>query len=504
MSWFAEIHHRNIMIVGTLGLGLATTMVALEVRAKSSCQVTKTVDDINVSNTLRWCVSKLNTGGYPSIDIAAGTYELKSPLTITGGSQMNGPVGGGVAITPSNAFGGGASLLEFTGGFKIFDVELEGNGNVADVRGIRAAGPSLDLTRVGISGFDTTGDGGGVLVEGGVLHADETNVSNCVASNGGGIAVDDAELALLGVSTVSDNKATLDGGGIYVDPGSVMPSVTVDDSYVGANEASRGGCIYATVGSVNIVDSEISGGQATGHGGGIYGTAVIVGSEVRDNVSDDQGGGIYAVGDITMETSLMFNNVGVAGGGLYVGGASVISIHRSTFEFNHATGEGGGALSISGGTSKVANSTFAHNQAEQNGGAIAINGGVVDFFHVTTGFNSTSLGTAETFQVDGGTVSVQSTLIAGLPAGTQCGGLPGAWVQTTSMATDNSCTGMTVVGLPIGGLLHDPRTPVFDTDFGTVGGVGACVAQSGIDQLDAPRPMNGCSVGALEVEPTPP
>ena len=107
---------------------------------------------------------------------------------------------------------------------------------------------------------------------------------------------------------------------------------------------------------------------------------------VGDGVGDPMGGAISASGGTMSITSSEFtDNRAAKGGAIYTSG--ILTIVAAAFSGNKATvtasGHGGGAIVINGGTLSVTLSTFSNNQASGSsgtafGGAIAsISGGTV-------------------------------------------------------------------------------------------------------------------------------
>ncbi|MDJ0752085.1 MAG: choice-of-anchor Q domain-containing protein [Ardenticatenaceae bacterium] len=130
---------------------------------------------------------------------------------------------------------------------------------------------------------------------GGILSADTTLITNTlIADNeagavGGGIAGD----VSLSQSTVQNNFAGGDGGGLYAIQGQSWLTATAVISNVATN---RGGGIYISE-NLNLINATISGNEAGTQGGAIYQTSPIAGgilnltnSSLINNVAPDTGG----------------------------------------------------------------------------------------------------------------------------------------------------------------------------------------------------------------------
>jgi hypothetical protein len=113
---------------------------------------------------------------------------------------------------------------------------------------IKAGAGSLALDSVWITDNQSTGNGGGISVDGGTTTIRNTTLSGNVAGFGGGVGVTNAADADLINTTISGNSSTAFGGGIYI--GSTS-HITVNSSTIAGNKA----------------DSDDAGG---GSGGGSY------------------------------------------------------------------------------------------------------------------------------------------------------------------------------------------------------------------------------------------
>lgn len=118
-------------------------------------------------------------------------------------------------------------------------------------------------------------------------------------------------------STVRDNLAALGGGGISAVGAPANNSgaiVTLNRSTISDNYADLGGGIRV-IGAleVTLINSTLSGNEATFTGGGIYSSRPItlINSTISGNSASD-GGGIYndSTGEVTVSNSLVANSVG--------------------------------------------------------------------------------------------------------------------------------------------------------------------------------------------------
>ncbi len=187
----------------------------------------------------------------------------------------------------------------------------EGEGNTAGGNGGGIYAPNLTIDGGSISGNTAAGNGGGIYSSS-VFTMNAGDITDNTAANGGGIycpVIDRDVNSTLAGGTISGNKATVNGGGIYSKS---------------AVEILSGG--------------KISANKATGNGGGIYseayseldtanqfGAVILAGGEITGN-SAANGGGIYSYnGNIVATnngtTDISGNTVTGNGGGIYVGSA---------------------------------------------------------------------------------------------------------------------------------------------------------------------------------------
>lgn len=235
-------------------------------------------------------------------------------LTVRNGRAVAGPsfagtAGGGIAV----ATGGGLTIRASV----ITANAAEGRGGGIDnggtltiseseVSGNHAAGPGGGIAnrrRLWIETSTISGNGA-VQAGGGIYNADRLLVTRSsiienTASVGGGLAndgsVDDAGISDLREVVVHQNVSQGDGGGVHNFRGGTL---AVSQSQLTGNQAGgRGGGLYAdserstTVTSgVTLTDSELSDNEAGGTGGGIYwasGARRLVRTVVWGNLPDD-------------------------------------------------------------------------------------------------------------------------------------------------------------------------------------------------------------------------
>ena len=163
--------------------------------------------------------------------------------------------------------------------------------------------------------------------------------------------------------------------------------VVADVTITGGDATGDGGGLLTTNGSsVQIMGSTFAGNQAVGSGGGAStpsaGGVTVSGSRFVDNAAGPggDGGGLDASSggaQVAVSTSAFEGNVaGVDGGGLIAsGGSANVEVTDSSFVGNVAGDDGGGHYSAGGSAVlSVTGSTYAGNEAGERGGGAYLGG----------------------------------------------------------------------------------------------------------------------------------
>jgi predicted outer membrane repeat protein len=255
-------------------------------------------------------------------------------------------------------------------------------------------------TPVTISGLTVTGgndeDGGGIESRPGTDEPAELTLANMVITgnyagdDGGGVYLDGGSLTITG-STISNSDADAEGGGVFVadTDGDQTTEVTIADSTVSGNESydDEGGGIY--------VDSADSG-------------VLLQRSTFSGNTAFNEGGGgkiNYAYGPVTLDSVTVSNNT-VTDAADNAGGFELDfyddtnTIRNSTFSGNSAEEGSGGGLHLGSESDQarfvIENSTFSGNTAGYHGGGI-----YVEYFDDTNTIRNSTI-TGNTAGVDPG------------------------------------------------------------------------------------------------------
>jgi len=265
----------------------------------------------------------------------AAVIELTSGMSLMGttGTGNMDPMGTGAALTIERSGspqpvsriveiigghftvsgGGGSQTGCYGGGRCMFQCFSVGFSSVATFRNfiltdcqssIQGAGIGIGQASL-VTLIDSRITFSGTLSMGGAIYAsadslielERSELSNCWASMGGGLGLNEASLAVK-TSKVWKNTASIIGGGVYA----------MNTNYV-----------YPTI-------------------------LVVSSSNVTQNTAGTDGGGLYlsAGANATIEDTVVASNSGTRGAGLFIDGSSHASLSRCTIELNSATYIGGG------------------------------------------------------------------------------------------------------------------------------------------------------------------
>jgi filamentous hemagglutinin family protein len=357
------------------------------------------------------------------------------------------------------------------------------------------------------NGNATTGNGGGINNTGtGTVTVNNSTISdNKAEQDGGGISSLGA--VTITNSTISGNTAEKDGGGIYS-----QGAVTITNSTISDNKAEQDGGGIDSRGVVTIIDSTLSGNTAGDSGGGIYSHIAvdIRNSMISDNKADNNGGGIYSQGAVTVtDSTISGNKADDNGGGIYSRGA--VTVTDSTISGNKADDNGGGIHSR--GAVTVTDSTISGNTADNNGGGIYSQSVEITSSTITQNLADGGQG-GGVFVSEGGTF--KSSIIAG-NTGTNAPDVSGSNINGNAnnlVGNTDGFSGTLGNSDPLG---NSDNSDIVDPNprlapLGDYGGStqthallpGSPALNNGrlisaTDQRGAPRPMNGTvDIGAFE------
>lgn len=283
----------------------------------------------------------------------------------------------------------GHAALTLKGGYEAagWTRDIAAHTTIIDAEGADASVVSIaSATDVMVEGFtirggNTSGEGGGFLINGATVVISGTVVQDNTAGTwGGGVYVEEvggpAELALVNSELLS-NRASLDGGGLSA--GARL--ITLDGVKVVSNTSHGAGAgVQAHGGTIVITSSAIVSNTATEcasgacSGGGVYvdgdGDLSVYNSEISGNLMDGvsgiNGGGIaVSGGTLRLQGSIVSNNRSVAtdhsgGSGLAAFGSDVTVVDTSIV--NNRIG--GNAVGLYSSPFTLTNVLVANNDGE--------------------------------------------------------------------------------------------------------------------------------------------
>lgn len=320
----------------------------------------------------------------------------------------------GCTISRNTASKGGGFLYNQNSGKVIFKNKTTLENNVAN---------------------STTLGGGAIYASGsGTIELDDTTLSGNQAPDGNGGAISNLGTLTLTNCTLTANDCAANGGAIYNEGNLTLNGTTITGKGKDTNmTALLGGGIYNKGGATATIknNSVIEGCAITGsshHGAAIWngGALTIDGSILQNNINTQRGGGIYCVGTEASASvsNTLFDDDDAANGGAialddgasaYIigctftscnatNGAAIRTVNNGTntsnskalvfnslFESNTSTGgrnDGGGITQSAGyGRILIANSTFKDNTTNQANGVISYNLGNCKTYVISDTFN---------------------------------------------------------------------------------------------------------------------
>ena len=242
-----------------------------------------------------------------------------------------------------------------------------------------------------------------------------------------------AKLTLSNLTVADSGSDAPDGGGGAIL--NVGGTLEVINSTLSGNSAPNGGgAILNAEGTVTVSNSTLSGNSVSnGYGGGIsnnYGTVTVSNSTLSGNSADNGGGGAIfnAEGMVTVSNSTLSGNSAPTstnadylgyGGAIYnsAGRLGTLEVINSTLSGNSAP-NGGGGIYNTDGTLEVINSTLSGNSVSNGrGGGINFYGGTLEVINSTLSGNSAPNGGGGGISNTGGsTVTLKNTIVANSPS----------------------------------------------------------------------------------------
>ncbi|MEZ4733567.1 MAG: CSLREA domain-containing protein [Caldilineaceae bacterium] len=230
------------------------------------------------------------------------------------------------------------------------------------------------------SGNDADQGGGGLFNDGGDLMVSNTivrgNSADGAAGSGGGILNNGGTLTVMD-STIAGNRSNRAGGGVEDNAGELvrLQNVRLLKNSTGAAPGNGGALHITGAGTVAVVDSTVAENSAAAEGGGLWnsavGTLTVSGTTLNKNMTtnstDDtgaaaQGGGALFNdgGQLTVSNSTITGNMANNGnGGGLLNAAGTSTVVNVTVFMNDSSG-----IANATGTVNLANSLVAANGAD--------------------------------------------------------------------------------------------------------------------------------------------
>lgn len=231
-------------------------------------------------------------------------------------------------------------------------LENSGNGGYSYGGGLYAVGSGVVVDQSLIVHNQSMDYGGGIYVSNGWLNVYKSEIEdNYAVTAGGGIMAGTAATFRMEESHVTGNMADINvgegGGGIYLNG----DTAEITDSEISGNSARIGAGLFNGQDETLITRTTISDNVAIPDGGGLYhwyGDLTLVQSTLRDNrasrgagiFNQDYGGNGHA--NLFLVNSTVSGNVATLDGGGIYNDKGDISLHSATIAANQADGDGDG------------------------------------------------------------------------------------------------------------------------------------------------------------------
>jgi predicted outer membrane repeat protein len=387
-----SVIRRAAVICALLGISLAGTGRA------SAQEVFRTVGDGTSASCTDAALDTALSGG-PTfkvfINFACGAVPKAIAILSTKSIGKNVTIDGDNLITLDGGLGRPIFAIGEPGNLSLKSIVLARGANTLGSGGaIRNLGTlSLDTVTVRNS-IAPANCGGGVFNTGALSVRNSVFADNLGSEGGGALCMFAPATATISINNtlfernIATAAASGFGGAVYVGGAARVDMV---DNVLTQNTGRVGGAIYidatsvlrfrsANAASISASPARVSGNNALENGGGIYNAghldvyyALILSNKVpSETVALGYGGGVGSAGVLTLSHTLLSQNEGRFGGGLFVGGENGSAIvSRALFSRNVAAQLGGGLYTNNiSATLSISDSSFLSNNAA-TGGALA-------------------------------------------------------------------------------------------------------------------------------------
>jgi hypothetical protein len=388
------------------------------------------------------------------------------------------------ALGNSAAYEGGA-ISAFYGTTELDRVTVEHNN--AEYGGGVYEEFSTDTVTGGLISDNTAAYGGGIYqYEGDTLRASGTSINdNTAESEGGGVYTEYSIFSMTkghvdGNVTTPTGSAPVTyqgyGGGIYNDGAT---SITLTGTSVSSNQAQYGGGIYTyeysslSVSGATFADNNDRNASEAADGGAIasdyYDNVSINASTFTANTAENGGAYYTAEYVATSVTDSTFSkniapNAG-SGGAMYLqeystlamtGGSITGNSARDSTGAPHPDSAGGGVFTASNASSSLNHVTLSHNSASFGGGIAQVDDSSSRVTDTTIRDNKARAAGGGVFDVDGSTLTLEgSAVVRNAVAGSSSDGLSGGGILVggaSLVATNSTVMDNSVGSNPAGSL----------------------------------------------------
>jgi CSLREA domain-containing protein len=272
---------------------------------------------------------------------AGGGLGNYSTLTLTGSAVLSSTT---ISTCGGGIFNEASAVLNIVGGL------VQSNGSAAWGGGICNQG-ALTLTDSLVQDNRAFQECGGGIYNNGDLTVSDSTIAGNRGREGGGLCVENGATADLTGVRLTRNYAADTGGAIYNNGKATLAGSTVHQNSADA-VAGKGGGIVNSFGILTVDSSTVSENFAFGDGGGIvnenFGTAQLNQTTVSQNWAGGYGGGVFNDGGSLGPTYVVTTIV-----------SSTFALNRADNN-NNFTGDGGG-IANAGGTLNLKDTILAGN-----------------------------------------------------------------------------------------------------------------------------------------------
>ena len=305
-----------------------------------------------------------------------GVYVTGGTLTISGSAMIK----GNTAIMTDTDHGGGGVYVTTGAKFTM------SGGTITENKASSGAGVFMSYWETNGSTFEMTGG----------------TISNNIASyNGGAVEINEyCRFTMSGNASITGNKATNNGGGVFVSTSihDISATFNMTGGTISGNISIIGAGVYVDGdGTFNMSNGEISNNNAK-TGAGVFAKSkfTMKSGKISDNTATDDGGGVACEsgGIFTMENGTITGNNANSGAGINVFNKSTVEIKGGTISNNTAADLGGGVL-------VQPNCSFTMSGSAKISGNNAVYGGGV---YVSSDTFFDTKGTAAIFKISAGEI----------------------------------------------------------------------------------------------------